>query len=662
MSSLSVPPTPTGESNGNWKLDRLSVAARQKEKSIVNSGTPKSSKPHLSITIPDSEVIPDSSSFNGSEDDIRPRINTSLWRKLVTRQLSVRAVSIRAVESRKANMFFSAMVLLNSVSVGLETDLDVNDDSVSWLIINSIFLVIFAVELFLRLENEGWRSWVRDTWNWFDTLLVLSDVVGMWIVPFFTGESLASFNFLRTGRLLRLARIARLFRFLRPLALIMRGIYCAFKIVLWMVILMTILIYVAAVGMRIFTKNIANDWKDDLGNPDSELLAKGLGTYGQPPFRSVPQSMLTMFQLVTLENWPEIFYATNHYVSIIALTIIPFVFFMNFIIVSLMTGVILENVLEVSRTDYEEKNRRNEEFRQAAFNHLHEVFKEADKDGRGWISEDEFVKVLRNEDVMQRLKFVEVSLRDAAELFGLIDISQSRRVTYTEFVEGCLRIAGPAKGKDLLRVQYTLDKKFERVRQELAGNERSIVNRMESNSRRLGVKLDLLLANSLADKGEKEINGIIRRSLRGLIEEGLIVEGKRLANDEVIGDWLAGVSGLPHFEPERILKVAAKCEDLREVRDGLNRLFDRKGWKPQRRETAEEDEDDVEVTNLRVREERNTALLAEDLHSLLTASPGALPELLSSRLSSDDSVMGESVTSGPRSEEGKTEPSSTESC
>lgn len=36
-------------------------------------------------------------------------------------------------------------------------------------------------------------------------------------------------------------------------------------------------------------------------------------------------------------------------------------------------------------------------------------------------------------------------------------------MTYTEFVEGCLRIAGQAKGKDLLRVQYTLDKKFERV-------------------------------------------------------------------------------------------------------------------------------------------------------------------------------------------------------
>ncbi|EER10392.1 hypothetical protein Pmar_PMAR008305 [Perkinsus marinus ATCC 50983] len=102
-------------------------------------------------------------------------------------------------------------------------------------------------------------------------------------------------------------------------------------------------------------------------------------------------------------------------------------------------------------------------FSSQAFSHLHEVFKEADKEGRGWISEEEFVRVLRIPEVAQKLKFADVSLRDAADLFSLIDINRSRKVTYTEFVEGCLRIAGQAKGKDLLRVQYTLDKKFERM-------------------------------------------------------------------------------------------------------------------------------------------------------------------------------------------------------
>lgn len=53
--------------------------------------------------------------------------------------------------------------------------------------------------------------------------------------------------------------------------------YGEFAQVLWMVILMTILIYVAAVGMRIFTKNIADEWSDDMANPDSTLLTKGLG-------------------------------------------------------------------------------------------------------------------------------------------------------------------------------------------------------------------------------------------------------------------------------------------------------------------------------------------------------------------------------------------------
>ncbi|KAF4734105.1 hypothetical protein FOZ62_032372, partial [Perkinsus olseni] len=442
-SSAASPSASPGVS-ANHKLTRLSMSATTRVNSVTTRGsTATQHSDRFTAVYPPSDPGASLSACSSESDELRPKINASLWRKLV------RQLSFRAGESRNANMFFSCMVLLNSVSVGLETDLDVNDDSDLWLVINSVFLVIFGVELVVRLRIEGLRSWVHDTWNWFDTLLVVSDVVGMWIVPFFTGKSLRSFNFLRTGRLLRLARIARLFRFLRPLALIMRGIVMAFKIVLWMIILMTILIYVAAVGMRIFTKNIAEDWSDDLANPDSSLLAKGLGTYGQPPFRSVPQSMITMFQLVTLENWPEVFYATGHYVSSIALTIIPFVFFMNFIIVSLMTGVILENVLEVSRTDYEEKNRRTEEFRRTAFAHLHEVFKEADESGRGWISEDEFVKVLRNAEVAQKLKFADVSLRDAAELFSLIDINQSRRVTYNEFVEGCLRIAGPAKGKDL---------------------------------------------------------------------------------------------------------------------------------------------------------------------------------------------------------------------
>ncbi|KAF4730248.1 hypothetical protein FOZ62_022947, partial [Perkinsus olseni] len=247
-------------------------------------------------------------------------------------------------------------------------------------------------------------------------------------------------------------------------------------------------------------------------------------------------------------------------------------------------------------------------------------------------------------------------------------------VTYNEFVEGCLRIAGPAKGKDLLRVQYTLDKKFEKVRQELVRQEESILERLERNSRQVGAKLDMLLSVVLSESKDSVINKAVHdsllASLRGPVGKGIenIVadKGGRPISDEVVKTWLASISVLPRCGPDKILSslLADKSDDA-DLADAIERIarmvgrrtpLDGPGGAAASSSSSMSslggDEDEVRQADMRAMEERKSISFTEELHRLLIARPDALPELLRGRGSAGVSLSSGSISSSSDEDDG----------
>merc|ERR1712070_432581 len=62
----------------------------------------------------------------------------------------------------------------------------------------------------------------------------------------------------------------------------------------------------------------------------------------------------------------------------------------------------------------------------------------------------EFISSLGSEIMYGKLSGVGISVKDAVDLFDLLDYDKAGIVPQTDFVEGCLRSRGHARAKDLL--------------------------------------------------------------------------------------------------------------------------------------------------------------------------------------------------------------------
>merc|ERR1719247_2999824 len=122
-------------------------------------------------------------------------------------------------------------------------------------------------------------------------------------------------------------------------------------------------------------------------------LQPGRESVIEQKFSSVLSAMFTLFQVMTLDDWGEIYMELvdmgyqNTWIFFVA-----FIFFTNLLLLNLMTGVVVENVLEVSRNDQQEQQKKVEEDRQRTLLRLKQVFDAADLDGNGTLTREEFDK------------------------------------------------------------------------------------------------------------------------------------------------------------------------------------------------------------------------------------------------------------------------------
>jgi voltage-gated sodium channel len=147
------------------------------------------------------------------------------------------------------------------------------------VVMNWIVLVLFTLELLLGIASEGrffWRFFV-DPWNWLDIAVV--------VLGFAPLDSRAT----TPVRLLRILRILRLVRALPQLHMLVQGLVGSVTsiIYIWVLLLMLFYLY-AVVGVVLFRENDAFH------------------------FGQLHRSFLTLFGLVTLEDWADVFYTAYY--------------------------------------------------------------------------------------------------------------------------------------------------------------------------------------------------------------------------------------------------------------------------------------------------------------------------------------------------------------
>ncbi|MDQ3762320.1 MAG: ion transporter [Actinomycetota bacterium] len=219
------------------------------------------------------------------------------------------------VDSNRFQRFIIAVIVLNALTLGLETSEWVVAQSGGLLhVVDQIALAIFAVELMLRLAAHGWRFF-RDPWNVFDFI-----IVGIALIP-----ATGAFSVLRALRILRVLRLVSLVPSMRGVA---TALLTAVPGMASIAALLGLLLYIAAVmATQLFGDGVPDRFGD-------------LGT-----------SLFTLFQVMTTDDWANVARSAMAVEPLAWIFFIVYMLLSTFAVLNLFIAVVVRAMEEQVASD-----------------------------------------------------------------------------------------------------------------------------------------------------------------------------------------------------------------------------------------------------------------------------------------------------------------------
>ncbi len=210
-----------------------------------------------------------------------------------------------------------AVIVLAGVVAGLETSTTLMARHGALLhALDRLILGVFIVEALLKMAAHGRQPWryFADGWNVFDFLIIVICVLPV-------GGPFAA-----VLRLARALRLLRLVSALPKLQLLVGALLKSLSAMGYVSLLLALLFYIYAVaGIHMF------------------------GAHDPKNFGSLPVAFLSLFRLVTLDNWADLFSAQLPHVPGIKVAIyfVTFIVFGTMIILNLFIGIIMNSMSEM---------------------------------------------------------------------------------------------------------------------------------------------------------------------------------------------------------------------------------------------------------------------------------------------------------------------------
>ncbi|MDJ0861534.1 MAG: ion transporter [Gammaproteobacteria bacterium] len=181
--------------------------------------------------------------------------------------------------------------------------------------------VFFLAEISVRMAAEKRLvDFFKQGWNVFDFLIVSASLIPM-------EES----QTVLVARLLRVFRVLRLVSIVPELRILLNALIKAIPRMGYVAVLMFIIFYIyGAIGSLFFERVNPILWGD------------------------IAISMLTLFRVVTFEDWTDVMYETMAVYPLSWIFYLTFIFFTAFVFLNMMIGI----VLDVMQTEHEEYNQQ----------------------------------------------------------------------------------------------------------------------------------------------------------------------------------------------------------------------------------------------------------------------------------------------------------------
>ena len=234
----------------------------------------------------------------------------------------------RIVEARWFQATIVLVIFLAGVLAGLETDPIMMRRHGSLLhALDKVVLAVFIIELALKMGAHGRRPWLyfRDGWNVFDFIIV--------VICCLPTDS----PFAAVLRLARGLRLLRLVTALPKLQLLVGALLKSLGAMGYVGLLLALMFYIFGVaGVNLFGR----------GAPEQ------FGTLGA--------ALFSLFQVITLDNWSDIFRAAQEGAPVSALVyFVTFILLGTMIMLNLFIGIIM-NSMSAMHAEIEERDRVRE--------------------------------------------------------------------------------------------------------------------------------------------------------------------------------------------------------------------------------------------------------------------------------------------------------------
>ena len=257
---------------------------------------------------------------------------------------NIRYVARKFIISEIVENLMNLLVIINTIALAMDRYRQPDSEANALNTLNIAFTSIFTAEMVTKIFGMGLAKYLGDSLNCLDGFVVLLS----WIEIIFLGgqgsfsafRTLRVLRLVRTIRVMRVARLLRSFRSIHTLMKVMQTTIGSFGYI-GMLLLIIMCIY-ALFGMQLF----GGKWNFPDGNP-------------RPNFDSFNNAFISIFQLLTVENWPVLLYSSlrNTFQPLVAFYYISFLFIGNYILLNLFLAIMLDAFGDEDGNDDEEETK-----------------------------------------------------------------------------------------------------------------------------------------------------------------------------------------------------------------------------------------------------------------------------------------------------------------
>uniref|UniRef100_A0A1A8CQY4 Calcium channel, voltage-dependent, R type, alpha 1E subunit n=1 Tax=Nothobranchius kadleci TaxID=1051664 RepID=A0A1A8CQY4_NOTKA len=264
------------EENKNSGRSPLDVLKRASKKTGARRGAPGSDK-HT-----------DTSTANMSRSRMNYRSGRRGPAAYLRRKERMLRISIRRmVKTDTFYLMVLSLVALNTICVAI-----VHHDQPDWLTVflyyaEFVFLGLFLAEMFLKMYGLGFRLYFHSSFNCFDCGVIVGSIFEV-VWGFFRPGMSFGISVLRALRLLRIFKITKYWASLRNLVVSLMSSMKSIISLLFLLFLFTVVF--ALLGMQLFGGRFIFE------------------DYTPTNFDTFPAAIMTVFQILTGEDWNEVMY------------------------------------------------------------------------------------------------------------------------------------------------------------------------------------------------------------------------------------------------------------------------------------------------------------------------------------------------------------------